>query len=81
MKILNYLSAFKLTVSSATKVMVPDRKTIEKPMFFQHFGMHPLGVVVGGDAHMGGWLTYLFSKICVAVYKAAGVEWPRPKSP
>ena len=61
MKILNYLSAFKLKVSSAITVMMPDIKTIEKPMLFQHFEMHPLG----GDAHMGAWLTYhVFEDLC-----------------
>ena len=77
MKILNYLSAFKLKVSSAITVMLPDIKTIEKLMFLQHFGMHPLGV--GGMHIWGAGLLTMFSKICVAVYKAAaGVEWPRP---
>ena len=49
-------------------VMLPDIKTIEKPMFFQHFEMHghaPVGGGEGGDAHMGGWLTYhVFEDLC-----------------
>ena len=66
MKILNYISAFKLKVSSAITAMLPDRKTIEKLMVFQHFEMHPLGGWgVGEDAHMGGWLTYhVFEDLC-----------------
>ena len=38
---------------------MPDIKTIEKPMFFQHFWMHPLGVGWGGGGCTYGGLAYL----------------------
>ena len=56
MKILNYLTAFKLKVSSAITAMLPDRKNIEKPMFFSTFWDAPGGV--GGGCTYGG-LAYL----------------------
>ena len=65
MKILNYLTAFKLKVNSAITAMLPDKKTLKNQCFFNILRCTRWG---GGMHIWGAGLLTMFSKICVAVY-------------